>query len=60
MVEAQFALAVDLRLLHMHVDAERAAVDLRSPQVDEIADCLLDDAVLQAEAEVGDFLEELG
>jgi hypothetical protein len=60
MIEAQFAFAVDLGFLDMHVEAEGATVDLGSPDVHEIADFLLDGAVLQAHAEIRDLLEEFG
>ena len=60
MVEPQLALAVDLCFLDMHVETEGAAIDLRSPDMDEIADLFLDGAVRLGHAEVGKLLEQLG
>src|SRR5262249_53158760 len=51
-IEPQLALAVDLGFLDMHVEAEGAAIDLRCPDVHEIADLLLDDALPHGRAEV--------
>lgn len=58
MVEAQLALTVDLGLLDVHVETEGAAVHLRRPDGDEIADGLLDRAFPGGGKKLGEFLEK--
>jgi len=36
-VKTQLALAVDLGLFHMKIYAERTAVELRGPQLDQVS-----------------------
>src|SRR5262249_41887464 len=55
MVDAKLPLAVDLGLLHVHVDAEGAAVELRGADVDQVDQALLEAALLDELA----HLEEL-
>ena len=60
MVEAQFALAVQLGFLHVHVEAEAAAVDLRGADVHEVEDLLLDGAVFSSMLNSTNFLNSSG
>lgn len=59
MVETQFALSVDLGFLDMHVEAEGAAIHLRSPDMDEVMDFLFDDAAVHGCGQVHELLEKL-
>src|SRR6185312_2603968 len=59
-MDAQVALAVDLRLLHVHVEAEGAAVELRGADVDEVEQRRAEGARLGGLGELEKLLEQLG
>jgi hypothetical protein len=60
-VQAQLALAVELRLLDVHVQAEGAAVHLRGADVHEVGEPRLDVAAPgDGHAEVLEFPYEVG
>src|SRR6185437_3368488 len=60
MVQPQRPLAVHGGFLDMHVHAEGTAVDLRCPDIHEVTDRFLDNAMPQGEAELDELLEQLG
>ncbi|MNY24666.1 hypothetical protein D3C86_1583970 [compost metagenome] len=59
-VQAQFAFAVDLRHLDVHVDTERTAVELRRTNLDELLDGRLDRGLLEQDPELDELLGQLG
>ncbi|MCY1313531.1 hypothetical protein D9M70_640610 [compost metagenome] len=60
MVKAELSLAMDARLLDVHVQAEGTAIELRSANLDQVTDGWLDRIVLQQGAEFQVLLEEFG
>ncbi|MNN03122.1 hypothetical protein D3C81_1158000 [compost metagenome] len=59
MMQAQFALAVDLGLLDMHIDTERAAVQLRCTDLHQLTEGLLERRLLEQRAKLDELLGEL-
>src|SRR4029434_2226974 len=58
-VEAQRALAVNRRLLDVHIQAERATVELRGADEDKVEDRLFDRRFLHLQVELDELLEQL-
>ena len=60
MVQAERSFTMDRGFLDVHVQAERAAVDLRCPDIYQVMNRLLDRGVPEGHAELDKFLEQLG
>src|SRR5690606_30201293 len=52
--------AMDLGLLHVHIDAKAAAVHLRGADLDQVQDRRLDRPGFEQHAELGELLEQIG